>query len=150
MKPITRRAALPVIATALTSVLAAPACAATPENLPEENTFPLVSLYLKALKKSMQPFAVQWWEVKYDGRAYYFCRENPPFQKVSRFNVHGWYQMIGTGDERLFHVWTVRTHGIGDIRVDIDETAGIVSVVGLEGKMKDKLVSSYALGAVQS
>jgi hypothetical protein len=148
MKPITRRAALPAIATALTSLAAAPALTAAPETPPEEKPFPFSSLYLELLKKAMQPFATQWQMVKYDDRAFYFCRENLPFYEVSRYNVHGWYQTIGTGDERLFHVWTVRTHGIGDIRIDIDESAGIVSVMGLEGKMKGKLVSSYALASV--
>jgi hypothetical protein len=143
MKPMTRREALPLTATALASVLASRTCAAAPEKLHDENTFPVFSPDLETLKKSMQQFAVRWWTVEFDGRTYHFCRENLPFFEVSRYDVHGWYQ---AEDKRLFHVWSVRTHGIGDIRVDIDEAAGTVTVVALERKLKGKQVAFYAMG----
>ncbi|HEV7404588.1 MAG TPA: hypothetical protein VGO11_16730 [Chthoniobacteraceae bacterium] len=147
MKSITRRKALPLVATALASVLAGQAYGATPENPGDENTFPVFSPDLEALKKSMQVFAVRWWTIKFDRKTYHFCRANRPFFEVSRYDVHGWVQASGEDDKRLFHVWSVRTHGIGDIRVDIDEAVGTVTVVALEGKLKGKQMAFYALSA---
>lgn len=147
MNTITRREALPAIATVLTPVIGVRADAATSDRVRDQNAFPVFSPDLKTLQKSMQPFAVRWWTVKYDNRTYHFCRENFPFWEVSRYDIHGWYKGVGDTDERLFHVWSARTHGIGEIRVDIDEAAGTVSVVALERKMKGKQVAFYALGA---
>jgi hypothetical protein len=145
MKSITRRKALPLAATALASLLASRTYAAASEKAHDENTFPVFSPDFETLKKSM--LAVQWWTVKFDGRTYHFCRENHPFFEVSRYDVHGWYQAGGDNDKRLFHVWSIRTHGIGDIRVDIDEAAGTATVVALERKLKGKQLAFYALSA---
>ena len=113
----------------------------------DQNTFPVFSPDLKTLQVSMQPFAVRWWTVKHGGGTFHFCREEFPFFEVSRYDFHGWAKAVGEGDERLFHIWSARTYGIGDIRLDIDEVAGTVSVVALERKMKGKQVAFYALGA---
>lgn len=147
MKTITRREALPAIATVLTSATGIRADAATSDQVRDQNAFPVFSPDFKTLQKSMQLFAVRWWIVKYDGRTYHFCRENLPFVSVSRYDIHGWYKGVGDTDERLFHVWSARTYGIGEIRVDIDEAAGTVSVVALERKLKGKQIAFYALSA---
>ncbi len=148
MKSMTRRRALAFATTALASIPACQSYAAPSEKSYDQNTFLTFSPDFETLKKSI-PSAVRWWTVKFDGRTYHFCREEHPFIEVSRYDVHGWYQAVGENDKRLFHVWSIRTHGIGDIRVDIDEAAGIVSVVSLEGrrKMKGKQVAFYALGS---
>lgn len=146
MKLISRRVALPAIIAALSAITKVVA-AAEPEKIRDQNILPVVSPDLKTLQKSMQPFAVQWWTVKHAGRTFHFCREELPFITVSSCNIHGWFKVDGDGDERLFHVWSARTQGIRDIRLDIDEAAGTVSIVALDSKLKGKQVAFYALDA---
>lgn len=144
---ITRRAALPAVAIAAASLVQSPVYAQF-EKTKTQNSFPVFSPDLKSLKESMKPFTTKWWTVNFGNYTYYFCREEPPFFGVSRFDIHGWYQCTGDDDERLFHIWSFRSHGVGDIQLKIDETLGTLSVMGLERKVKGKQLGFFSLAAV--
>lgn len=162
--PMSRRAMLPVLMGAVSGGCSAGALAANPNGdakadassqteaeknavIIHANCFPSFAPDLKWLKKRREPFATQWWVVKHDGRTFHFCREDPPYASVSRFEIHGWVQAATPSDERLFHIWHAATWGQRDIRLDIDEAAGTLSVVSLGPAAKERRVAFYDLAA---
>jgi hypothetical protein len=144
MTRMTRRASLQSVLAASNLVLCGGSEAATTK---DHDTLHIFSDSIEVLKLEMS-LAVKWWTTKYEGRTYHVCREELPFINVSRYNFHAWYQ-TSDDDRRLFHVWSCSTHGIGDIRLDIDEKAGLLTVVALERKLKDRTISTLYLGAAQ-
>ncbi len=138
---MTRRTSLQSVLAASGFVLCGHSEAATTK---DHDSLPIFSDSIEALKREMS-LAVKWWTTQHEGRTYHICREEFPFINVSRYNFHAWYQ--ASDGRRLFHVWSCSTHGIGDIRLDIDEKAGLLTVVALERKLKDKTLSTFYLGA---
>ncbi len=145
---VTRRVAIPLIATGATAAFWGSA-GAEETDVDSENTFPVYSPDLASLKKAMKTFVVKWWAVEFGNYTYYFCREELPYSSVSRYNFHGWYKAYGEDDERLFHIWSFRSYGGGDIELKIDEKGGIVTVLGLERKLKGKQLGMFSLAAAR-